>query len=112
MKVIRTFVAVLIAEDLKQRIAEVQGEVKKLAPDVKWVAPENLHVTLKFLGDVREDEIAGVSAAVEDAVRGYLDFRAVGVGTGSISKPCQGKSCLGGHSNGAEKLDGVGVGGG
>ncbi len=104
MKVIRTFVAVLIAEDLKQKIAEVQGEVKKLAPDVKWVAPENLHVTLKFLGDVREDEIASLSAVVEDAVRGYPTFELSVSGLGAFPSPARARVVWVGIQNGAEKL--------
>lgn len=82
MKVIRTFVAVLISENLKKEISEVQEQVKKLAPDVKWVTPENFHVTLKFLGDVREDHISQVCDAVDNAARAFspLDVSVGGLG--------------------------------
>lgn len=74
MGVVRTFVAVLIDDDLKSRIAGVQDRLRQLAPDVKWVAPETLHVTLKFLGDVDEDALPEIYAAVDEAVRPHQRF--------------------------------------
>ncbi len=84
MGAVRTFVAVLIDEDLRNRIAEVQSRIKKLAPDVKWVAPENLHVTLKFLGNVREDLLPEVFSAVERAVCGRKPFLVSFSGVGAF----------------------------
>lgn len=74
MKVVRTFVAVLIAENLKESISRVQERIKKFAPDVKWVSPENLHVTLKFLGGVSVDRIEQVCSTVEEAAGSVQPF--------------------------------------
>ena len=65
-KVIRTFVAVVLDEELRHRISGVQEHAMKLAPGVKWVSPDNFHVTLKFLGDVRRDKLSYVQAAIDD----------------------------------------------
>ncbi len=89
MKVIRTFVAVLIAENLKEEIGRVQEHLKKLAPDVKWVACENLHVTLKFLGDVREDQVPKVCAAVDEAARAHSPFEMRISGLGAFPNPAR-----------------------
>lgn len=84
MKVIRTFAAISIARDIRSRISDVQEQAKKLAPDVKWVAPELLHVTLKFLGNVREDELARVFLAVDEAAAGHSPFDLSFSGMGSF----------------------------
>ena len=104
MKVIRTFVAVLIAEDLKRRVSEVQERLKKLAPDVKWVAPENFHVTLKFLGDVSEDALPDVFAAVEDAARGFSPFDLSLCGLGAFPSPRKARVVWAGIEDGREPL--------
>lgn len=65
---IRTFIAVLISEDIKRRIGLVEEEFKKLAPEVKWVAEENLHVTLKFLGNVPAERLERIAAALGEAL--------------------------------------------
>jgi 2'-5' RNA ligase len=104
MRVVRTFVAVLIAEELKQRIAEVQEQVKKLAPDVKWVAPENFHVTLKFLGNVSEDALPGVFAAVEAAAQAIPPFELSLSGLGAFPSPRNARVVWVGIENGREKL--------
>ena len=104
MKAIRTFVAVLIAEDLKGKIAQVQGQVKKLAPDVKWVAPENFHVTLKFLGSVREDEIEQVCTAVDDAARAFSPFEIAVSGLGAFPSPARARVVWTGIQVGREQL--------
>ena len=89
MSFVRTFVAVLIAEDLKQKIGQVQEQLKKLAPDVKWVARENLHVTLKFLGNVREDDVPAVCAAVDEAARAHSPFEMSISGLGAFPNPAR-----------------------
>ena len=73
-KAIRTFVAVCLDAELRSRISAIQERVKKLAPNVKWVAPENLHVTLKFLGNVREDRVARAQAAIDEVAREFAAF--------------------------------------
>jgi 2'-5' RNA ligase len=87
MKVVRTFVAVLLAENLKRSISEVQERVKKLAPDVKWVAADLFHVTLKFLGNVREDELPRVYGAVEKAAGSVQPFDLSVGGLGAFPSP-------------------------
>lgn len=68
METIRTFVAIELNEAVKDGLARVQAALKQ-APagrTVRWVAPEGIHLTLKFLGDVssgRVDEMAGAVAA-------------------------------------------------
>jgi 2'-5' RNA ligase len=104
MKVVRTFVAVLIADDLRERISEVQGQAKKLAPDVKWVAPENLHFTVKFLGDVREDALPGVFSAVEEAVGALSPFALSISGLGAFPSPRRARVVWVGAEEGREQL--------
>jgi 2'-5' RNA ligase len=104
MDAVRTFVAVLIDEDLRNRITEVQGRIKKLAPDVKWVAPENLHVTLKFLGDVREDLLPKVFLAVEEAVQGLWPFNMSVSGIGAFPNARRARVVWIGLEDGEDRL--------
>ncbi|HBR15381.1 MAG TPA: RNA 2',3'-cyclic phosphodiesterase [Candidatus Omnitrophica bacterium] len=49
---IRTFIAMDLNEILVHTIKQVQAHLKSLNCDIKWVKPENIHLTLKFLSDV------------------------------------------------------------
>jgi 2'-5' RNA ligase len=54
----RLFVALDIDLAIRQRITEFRNQMRLLAPDVRWVAPETFHVTLQFLGETKKlDEI-------------------------------------------------------
>ncbi len=63
----RTFIAIEIPADLRQLIANYVDGLRKQFPNVSasWVRPENLHLTLKFLGDVPVKRISALSKAVE-----------------------------------------------
>jgi RNA 2',3'-cyclic 3'-phosphodiesterase len=61
----RLFVALDIPETIRERIASFLEEVRRLAPVVRWVAPESLHVTLKFIGE-RPD---GMVQSIEESLR-------------------------------------------
>jgi 2'-5' RNA ligase len=76
----RLFVALDISEPIRERIARFMEGVRGFAPDVRWVRPESLHVTLKFIGNWRDeavDEIKKVLAAVQ-LERTELSFREYG----------------------------------
>ncbi len=71
---LRTFLAVEIDEAVRQRAAELIQRLRSAVDGVTWVAPQNLHITLKFLGDVASSRIAELSAAVRQAVAAAAPF--------------------------------------
>lgn len=54
---IRTFIAVPLDEGIVQGLVKAQQCLETVGSQVRWVEPENLHLTLKFLGNVRDEEI-------------------------------------------------------
>ena len=55
---------------MRAALAGAQQKLARCPAKVKWVAPENIHLTLKFLGDVDEPTAAGVGAAMAAASGG------------------------------------------
>lgn len=80
---VRLFVAVEITEEIRKKVAKFQDELKKVDADVGWVSPENLHITVKFIGSLDEEKIEIVATLIKDAVTHIkpfdLDYRGVGV---------------------------------
>jgi 2'-5' RNA ligase len=75
MEQIRSFIAIELPQELKLALARLQEKIKSAgnAP-VKWVDPGNIHVTLKFLGDVSAEITGKITSALEEAVRGTRPF--------------------------------------
>jgi 2'-5' RNA ligase len=71
---IRAFVAVAIGPEVARRIAEAQTELKARIGGVRWVAPENFHFTIKFLGPVSEENIEGIASALKEAASSVPRF--------------------------------------
>ncbi len=105
--VVRTFVAVLLADELRNEISEVQKQVKRLAPNVKWVAPESFHVTLKFLGNVPEDALGPVFAAVEEAAKSFAPFELSISGLGAFPNAKNARVVWVGIEDGRHELAGL-----
>ena len=57
----RLFVAIELPKNIKQRLESIQKELKRSGADAKWVEPENIHLTLKFLGNVDAENIKNMS---------------------------------------------------
>lgn len=74
--ILRTFIAIELEEPLRVAIAAVQSKFKRQAPmgSVKWVAPDGIHLTLKFLGDTPASRVAEVAAALAQATEGIPPF--------------------------------------
>lgn len=78
----RLFVGLRLSTPSIDAIVGVVGELRPLLPDVRWVPESNLHLTLLFIGDVGDENVANVdgylaSLSVESTIHGVLE----GVGT-------------------------------
>lgn len=62
---IRTFIAIAIPDDVKASIGSAVAELRERNHGVRWVKPEGLHITLKFLGDIPEETVAPLSTDLD-----------------------------------------------
>ena len=62
------------------------SKLHPLAPDYHWVAKENLHVTLNFLGDVDESQVPSVCRLIQDSIAGLEPFELAFRGLGCFPK--------------------------
>lgn len=73
--ILRTFLASplggLFAQELKAYLPLLQ----KLIPNVKWVRPEQVHITLHFFGATLEDEIPEIKGLIQPIAAGYAPLR-------------------------------------
>ena len=78
----RLFIAVNIKAETKNKIAGIQSALKKNCDGVKWTLPENLHLTLKFLGGVDDSKKDLISEKLRQIVIGIkkfeIDFEKIG----------------------------------
>ncbi|MBD3382463.1 MAG: RNA 2',3'-cyclic phosphodiesterase [candidate division Zixibacteria bacterium] len=70
----RCFIAVKISAEQKDRIASIIDDFRREDVRVKWVKPENLHVTLKFLGEVDEHNLPDMFSALEKSLTSCKEF--------------------------------------
>lgn len=76
MEQLRSFIAIELPDEVKRRLRELQAQLKAGGPTpVKWVEPDNIHLTLKFLGNVAADRIDEIAAAMTEAMRGTSPFK-------------------------------------
>ncbi|GIW79811.1 MAG: RNA 2',3'-cyclic phosphodiesterase [Gemmatales bacterium] len=65
MSRIRTFIAVDPDKAIRNRLVSLQESLAAVDSDIKWVEPENLHVTLLFLGEVEDRQLSEVCRIVQ-----------------------------------------------
>ena len=71
---LRTFIAAVLADEIKQKLREVVENLKEIDADVKYVKPENAHLTLKFLGYVNESRLEDIKMALETTLKDTMPF--------------------------------------
>jgi 2'-5' RNA ligase len=79
---IRAFIAFELPADVLSALKEIQQQLNNFRFRVKWLRPENIHLTLKFLGEIESDRIDVIADSIFDAASGYdpLSLAAKGVG--------------------------------
>jgi 2'-5' RNA ligase len=74
----RVFIAIDIGEEIRKGLAVLQAELQDKADikksDVKWVNPENIHLTLKFLGEIRDKDTVDVCNIAKDVADRHKSF--------------------------------------
>ncbi len=89
-KTVRAFVAVNISSALQDACAALLKRVQHLPAQVKWVRPESIHITLKFLGNVPEAQLPQIKTALQQAIQGQKCFELTSNGIGgfpSLQRP-------------------------
>ena len=76
METIRSFVAIELPAELKNRIRSYQQELKSFTRHVRWVNPDSLHITLKFLGERDKELIERVRQNLLTVQDGFAPFKA------------------------------------
>ncbi len=71
---IRAFIAVEIDSTNKQKLSELITLLKKTDTDVKWVNENQMHLTLKFLGNIEETKVGEVSRTLESITKDFKEF--------------------------------------
>jgi RNA 2',3'-cyclic 3'-phosphodiesterase len=86
---VRLFIALELDEDARARLADYQRWLAGLDRAVRWVRPEQIHLTLKFLGDMPDGQVVPVCRALDGlAEHEAFEFQIYGIGTfGSPRSP-------------------------
>ena len=82
----RLFIAIDLSPEFKQELARLQSELKKSNADVKWVEPENVHLTLKFLGEVTKEYADKVKKVLDSVASQFKSFEISLSGIGAFPK--------------------------
>ncbi len=87
----RTFIAIELPAEIRLRITEYVNQLRGEFPQVcaSWSREDNLHLTLKFLGDIPVSQISSLSEACAEAARQVLPFELMVKGCGAF--PPRGK---------------------
>jgi len=71
---IRSFIAIPLPVDIKTHLACLIADLKKTGADVKWVKPENIHLTLKFLGGQDPETLQKIRTILDKLAQDYTDY--------------------------------------
>ena len=96
-----------LTDDVCRAAAQVQHDLKRAAAGVKWVDPEKLHVTVKFLGETDESQVQGIVEAMQAAVEPQEPFAVQMKGVGAFPSARRPRVIWLGVAEGAEPLAGI-----
>jgi len=100
----RTFLAIEVPQHLRKKVdSRIQEEKKKDLP-IRWVAFENLHITLKFLGEIDDKKKDEITSVITEISKQYTPFKVRLEGLGCFPNPKNPRVLWIGVAEGAETL--------
>ena len=77
----RIFVAMDLTEDVRCHVAELIAELSDAAPGARWIRPEAMHITLKFIGHIEVDRVEQIEKSLSTVrSQGFVEMNFRGVG--------------------------------
>lgn len=98
----RTFISIDLDEELREAVKRVQESLSEAEADVKFVKPENLHLTVKFIGEVHETR--EIESALSRVVKNFTPFKISLESVGFFGSPRHARTLWIGVHEGKEKL--------
>ncbi len=71
---VRCFVGIFLPDNIKPNVQQIQGFIKALDIDCKFIEPENLHLTLSFLGEIVDAKLEGLKRDLDAICRNFKAF--------------------------------------
>jgi len=71
---IRAFLAIELNQEVRSALKVFQDRIRNHLPPISWVNPESLHLTVKFLGEIGEEQLSSVQQAVEIGIKDCSRF--------------------------------------
>jgi 2'-5' RNA ligase len=103
MEKIRSFVAILLPDEVRQSVGALIESLRPLGRSVGWVKAENLHLTIKFLGYQPPEMLSHVKERLAEAVAGTPPFELLLDGLGGFPDLRRPRVLWVGATAGAEK---------
>ena len=101
---VKSFIAIELASGVKHRAAELIKKLRTADADVKWVQPTELHVTLKFLGEINRDEILPLCRITQEITAQFPPFDIGFSGLGAFPNADAPRTLWIGMEQGVEQL--------
>jgi 2'-5' RNA ligase len=71
---LRLFIALPLPHEVEIELDRLLTVLRPKGPEVKWVPPNNIHLTVKFLGDTEEKLVDKIKVALDEVAAGYQPF--------------------------------------
>ncbi len=101
----RLFFAAMLPEDARRAVAALVEKLAATGPDCKWVEPDNLHLTLAFLGETPQSRLPELTRMLKEAAAGQGAFTAAFDRLGAFSSLEHPKVLWLGAEQGARELE-------
>jgi 2'-5' RNA ligase len=83
----RAFIAIEIPPDVRDAIAAAQQQMSSAKVRITWVKPDSIHLTVKFLGDIPDEGVDDIKAALDNVASRFNAFSFTVTGAGAFPSP-------------------------
>ena len=71
----RAFIAIDLPTNIKNKLSKIQDKLKDNFAQINWVKPQNLHLTLKFLGEITSEQSSAINRIIAEISQTIIPFK-------------------------------------
>ncbi|MGQ9706899.1 MAG: RNA 2',3'-cyclic phosphodiesterase [bacterium] len=101
---LRSFIALPLSKPLRENLITLIEELSRVSTKIKWVEKENLHITIRFLGDIDDELVKKISDILDDIAGGVVPFPFKVEGVGAFPHPKRARVIWAGVSQGFDEM--------